>query len=87
MKVKFDMTTRQKIVVKCLKTSHAKFFVIAIPIDVANAPRRNHTIVKYHIMTPLFPIDIDGVCPICNKAYLHTFTMCVGRGEIERERE
>jgi hypothetical protein len=68
------MTTRQKTVLGCLQTAHAKDFLLAIPIDGLGqhmSPVEYRTILRYRLMIPLFPID--EVCPVCRKACLDTF--------------
>jgi len=60
MEVKFDMTTRQKIVFECLQEPHAQYFLLAILIDGLGQhmpPIEYHTILKYRLMIPLFSID------------------------------
>ena len=74
MDVKFDMTTRQKIIFSCLQAAHAQDFLLAIPIDGLGqhiSPVEYRTILRYRLMFPLFPID--EVCPVCRKACLDTF--------------
>jgi len=74
MKVKFDMTTRQKAIFGCLQAPHAQDFLLAIPIDELGqhmSPVGYRTILRYRLMIPLF--SIDEVCPVCRKACLNTF--------------
>ena len=74
MKVKFDMTTRQKTTFGCLQATHAQDFLLAIPIDGLSqhmSPVEYHTILIYRLIIPLFPID--EVCPVCRKVCLDTF--------------
>jgi len=74
MKVKFDMTTRQKAIFGCLQAAHAQDFLLAIPIDGLGqhmSPVEYRTILRYRLMIQLFPID--EVCPVCRKACLDTF--------------
>jgi hypothetical protein len=74
LEVKFDVTTRQKIVFGCLQATHAQDFLLAIPIDGLDqhmSPVEYRTILKYRLMIPLFPID--EVCPVCRKACLDNF--------------
>jgi len=74
MEVKFDMTTRQKTIFGCLQAPHAQDFLLAIPIDGLGqhmSPVEYHTILRYRLMIPLFPID--EVCLVCRKACLDTF--------------
>jgi len=73
MEVKFDMTTRQKAIFGCLQAD-AHDFLLAIPINGLGqhmSPVEYHTILRYRLMIPLFPID--EVCPVCRKACLNTF--------------
>jgi len=68
MKVKFDMTTRHKVVLGCLQAAHAHDFLLDIPIDWLGqhmSPAESHTILKYRHMIPLF--SIDEVC--CNTPF------------------
>jgi hypothetical protein len=74
MKVIFDMTTRHEAILGCLLAAHAQNFLLAILIDVLGQYMslvKYHTILRYHIMTRLFPID--EVCHVCRKACLDTF--------------
>jgi len=74
MKVNFDMTTRQKTIFGCLQAAHAQDFLLAIPIDGLGQHMslvEYRTILRYHLMIPLFPIDV--VCPVCHKSCLDTF--------------
>jgi len=74
MKVKFDMTTRQKIVFGCLQASHAHNFLLAIQIEGLRrymSPVEYLTILKHRIMISIFSIDKE--CPVCRKACLNTF--------------
>ncbi|KEH25448.1 hypothetical protein MtrunA17_Chr6g0459481 [Medicago truncatula] len=60
MEVKFDMTTRQKVVFRCLQTTHAQYFLLAILIDGLSqhmSPIEYRTILIYRIMIPLLSID------------------------------
>jgi hypothetical protein len=57
-----------------LQAAHAQDFLLAIPIDGLYqhmSPVEYRTILKYHLMIPLFPID--EVCPVCRKACLDNF--------------
>jgi len=72
--VKFDMTTRQRAIFGCLQAAQAQDFLLAIPIDGLGqhmSPVEYRTILRYHLMIPLFPID--EVFPVCRKACLDTF--------------
>ncbi|GKD06541.1 hypothetical protein Tco_1181515 [Tanacetum coccineum] len=74
MEVLFDMTVRQKTVFECLRAPHAQDFLLAIPIDGLGqhmSPVEYRTILKYHHMIPLFPVD--AICPVCRKACLDSF--------------
>ncbi|GJY35887.1 hypothetical protein Tco_0421265 [Tanacetum coccineum] len=74
MKVHFDMTMRQKAVFECLRAPHAQDFLLAIPIDGLDqhmSPVEYRTILKYHLMIPLFPVD--AICHVCRKACLDSF--------------
>jgi len=74
MEVKFDMTTRQKVIFGCLQAAHAQDFLLAIPIDGLGqhmSPVEYCTTLRYRLMIPLF--SIDEVCPVCRKACLDTF--------------
>ena len=60
MEVKFDMTTRQKAIFRCLQAAHAQDFLLAILIDRLGqhmSPVEYRTILRYRLMIPLFPID------------------------------
>lgn len=61
--VKFDMTTKYKVVFECLQETHAP--------DQHMPPVEYRTILGYRHIIPLFPID--EVCPVYYKAYLNTF--------------
>ncbi|GJY88064.1 hypothetical protein Tco_0502692 [Tanacetum coccineum] len=68
------MTMRQKSVFECLRALHAHDFLLAIPIDGLGqhmSPVEYHTILKYRLMIPLFPVD--AICPVCRKACLDSF--------------
>jgi len=74
MKVKFDMTTKQKVIFGCLQAGHAQDFLLAILIDGLGQHMslvEYRTILRYRLMIPLFSIDV--VCPVCRKACLDTF--------------
>ncbi|WJX88063.1 hypothetical protein P8452_70185 [Trifolium repens] len=74
MEVKFNMTTREKVVFGCLRAEHAQDFILAIHIDGLGqhmSPIEYRTILKYRLMIPLFPID--EVCPVCRKVCLDNF--------------
>ena len=60
MEVKFDMTTRQKVIFGCLQAAHAQDFLLAIPIDGLGqhmSPVEYCTTLRYRLMIPLFSID------------------------------
>ncbi|GJX64510.1 hypothetical protein Tco_0298853, partial [Tanacetum coccineum] len=64
MEVYFDMTMSQKVVFECLHAPHAQDFLLAIPIDGIGQHMslvEYHTILKYRLMIPLFPVD--AICP------------------------
>jgi hypothetical protein len=74
LEVKFDVTTRQKIVFGCLQATHAQDFLLAIPIDELDqhmSLMENQAILKYRLMIPLF--FVADLCPVCHKACLDTF--------------
>ncbi|GKA55763.1 hypothetical protein Tco_0754835 [Tanacetum coccineum] len=74
MEVRFDMTVRQKAVFECLRAPHAQDFLLAILIDGIGqhmSPVEYHTILKYRLMIPLFPVD--AICLVCRKACLDSF--------------
>ncbi|KAK2440731.1 hypothetical protein QL285_012108 [Trifolium repens] len=74
MEVKFNMTTREKVVFGCLRAAHAQDFLLAIHIHGLGqhkSPIEYRTILKYRLMIPLFPID--EVCHVCRKACLDNF--------------
>jgi len=74
MEVKFDMTTRQKAIFRCLQAAHAQDFLLAIPVDGLGQHMSSveyRTILRYRLMIPLFLID--EVCLVCRKACLDTF--------------
>jgi hypothetical protein len=74
MEVKFNMTTRQKIVFGCLQAAHSQDFLLAIPIDELGQHMslvEYRTILKYRLMILLFPIDV--VCHVCRKVCLDNF--------------
>nr|GEZ87575.1 auxilin-like protein [Tanacetum cinerariifolium] len=61
MEVHFDMTMRLKAVFECLRAPHAQDFLLAIPIDGLGQHMSSveyHTILKYRLMIPLFPVDV-----------------------------
>ncbi|PNX56564.1 auxilin-like protein, partial [Trifolium pratense] len=71
MKVNFDMTTTQKTVFGCLQACNAQYFLLVILIDELGqhmSAVEYCTILIYHLMIPLFPID--EVCLVCRKACL-----------------
>ncbi|MCI33385.1 hypothetical protein A2U01_0054602, partial [Trifolium medium] len=60
MEVNFQLTTRQKGVFGCLQAAHAQDFLLAIPIEGLGqhmSPIEYHTILKYRMMIPIFPVD------------------------------
>ncbi|CAL5198266.1 unnamed protein product [Lathyrus oleraceus] len=74
MDVKLDMTTRQKTGFGFLKTTHARYFLLVIPIDGVGKHMPSveyHTILKYRLMIPLFLVY--EVLLICCKACLDIF--------------
>ncbi|GJU18614.1 putative reverse transcriptase domain-containing protein [Tanacetum coccineum] len=74
MKIRFDMTVRQKAVFEFLRAPHAQDFLLAIPIDGLGqhmSPVEYRTILKYRLMIPLFPVD--AICPVCGKVCLNSF--------------
>jgi len=57
IEVKFDMTTRQKVVFGCLQATHARYFHLIIHIDGLGqhmSPIEYCTIIIYRLMVPLF---------------------------------
>ncbi|GJU50466.1 putative reverse transcriptase domain-containing protein [Tanacetum coccineum] len=63
-----------KAVFECLRAPQAQDFLLAIPIDRLGqhmSPVEYHTILKYRLMIPLFPVD--AICLVCRKACLDTF--------------
>ncbi|CAK8543438.1 unnamed protein product [Lathyrus sativus] len=74
MDIKFNMTTKQKVVFSCLQAAHAQDFLLVIPIDELSQHMpvvEYHNILRYRLIITLFPFD--EVCPICCKACLNTF--------------
>ncbi|GJV62960.1 hypothetical protein Tco_1473788 [Tanacetum coccineum] len=74
IEVHFDMIVRQKAVFECLCAPHAQDFLLAIPIDGLDqhmSPVKYHTILKYCLMIPLFPVDV--IFPVCRYACLDSF--------------
>jgi len=74
MKVKFEMTTRQKTVLGCLQAAQTYDFLLDIAIDELSQhmpPVEYRTILKYYLMVSLFPID--EVCPLCPKTCMNTY--------------
>ncbi|GJZ91856.1 hypothetical protein Tco_0663921, partial [Tanacetum coccineum] len=74
IEVHLDMTVRQKVFFECLRASHTQDFLLAIPIDRLSQHMSSveyHTILKYRLMIPLFPVD--AICPVCHKACLDSF--------------
>jgi hypothetical protein len=74
LEVKFDTTTRQKIVFGCLQATHAQNFLLAILIDELDehmSLMESRAILKYRLMIPLF--SVDEICPVCHKACLDNF--------------
>ncbi|KAJ0797665.1 putative exostosin [Helianthus annuus] len=74
IEVQFNLTVRQKAIFECLRAPHAQDFLLAIPIDGLGqhmSPVEYHTILKYRLMIPLFPVD--KVCPVCHKVCLDSF--------------
>ncbi|GJR10647.1 putative reverse transcriptase domain-containing protein [Tanacetum coccineum] len=64
MKAHFDMTVRQKAVFEYLRALHAQDFLLAIPIDGLDqqmSPVEYRTILKYRLMIPLFPVDVNAL--------------------------
>jgi len=73
MEVKFDMTTKQKAILGSLQATHAHDFLPSIVIDGIiqhMSPVKYHTIIRYLLMIPLFPID--EVCHFCRKMCMDT---------------
>jgi hypothetical protein len=80
MEDKFNMTTRENRVFGCLQAAHDQDFLLAILIDGLSQHMSSveyRTILKYHLMIPLFPMD--KVFPVCGKACLITLgsTLCI----------
>jgi len=74
MKVKFDITTSQEIILGCLQATHAHGFLLAIPIDELGqhmSQVKYRTILRYRLMISQFLID--EVCHVCREACLDTF--------------
>lgn len=75
MKVKYDITTRQKIIFCCyLQAAHAHDFLQTISVDSLDhymSSEKCHTIIRYHLMIILF--HVDEVFHICRKTCLDTF--------------
>ncbi|KAL5054250.1 hypothetical protein RYX36_034932 [Vicia faba] len=72
--VKFDMTSKQKVVFGCLQVAHVQNFLLAIPIDGTGQHMSSveyRIILRYHFMILLFPSD--EICPVCRKTCLDTF--------------
>ncbi|RHN81003.1 hypothetical protein MtrunA17_Chr1g0194331 [Medicago truncatula] len=74
MEVKFDMITRQKSLLGCLKATNSHDFLVAILMDglcqhMSSVEYR--TILRYRLMIPLFPVD--DVCFVFRKVCLDTF--------------
>ncbi|GJW62444.1 hypothetical protein Tco_0111779 [Tanacetum coccineum] len=74
MEVHFDITMRHKAIFECLRAPHAQVFLLAIFIDGFGqhmSPMEYHTILKYRLMIPLFPVD--AICLVCCKVCLDSF--------------
>ncbi|XP_076930364.1 uncharacterized protein LOC143595136 [Bidens hawaiensis] len=74
MESHFDMTSRQKAVIECLRAPHAQDFLLAVLIDGLGMHMslvEYRTILKYHLMIPLFPFD--EICHVCCKACLDSY--------------
>ena len=71
---KFDLSSRRKAVLECLRAPHAQYFLTVIPIEGLGqhmSAVEYRTILKYRLMIPLFPVDEP--CPICRKVCLDNF--------------
>ncbi|GKB61912.1 hypothetical protein Tco_0918098, partial [Tanacetum coccineum] len=92
MKVHFDMTMRQKAVFECLRAPHAQDFLLAIPIDGLDqhmSPVEYRTILKYHLMIPLFPVD--AICHLrlaipCQLVPRQTFSKIRRGGNLQSQK-
>ena len=76
MKVRFDMTIRQKSVFACLQAAHVQDFLLVIPVDGLGqhmSPVECY-ILRYRFMTPLFSIDV--VYLVCRKASGYFWGAC-----------
>ncbi|GJZ30128.1 hypothetical protein Tco_0575175 [Tanacetum coccineum] len=70
----FDLSPRQKAVVKCLRAPRAQNFLTVIPIEGLGqnmSALEYRTILKYRLMIPLFLVDEP--CPVCRKVCLDSF--------------
>jgi hypothetical protein len=73
-KLILKLPSGKKVVFGCLKTTHARDFLLVIPIDGLGQHMSSFeycTIFRYRLMMLLFPKD--GVCPICRQACLDIF--------------
>ncbi|KAK9052651.1 hypothetical protein SSX86_029281 [Deinandra increscens subsp. villosa] len=71
---KFDLSSRQKAVLECLRAPHAQDFLTVIPIEGLGqhmSAVEYRAILKYRLMIPLFPIDEP--CPVCRKVCLDNY--------------
>lgn len=60
MDVKFDMSTRQKVNFSCLQAVHTRNFLLVISINGLGRHMSQveyHSILKYRLIIPLFPVD------------------------------
>ncbi|GJR15355.1 hypothetical protein Tco_0798007 [Tanacetum coccineum] len=83
-KLFFGLRTCQPVHMEEATLFFEKDFLLAIPIDRLGqhmSPVEYRTILKYHLIIPLFPVD--AVCPVCRKACLDSF----GRVGISAKKE
>ena len=70
----FELSARQKAVIGCVQSEHAKDFLLAIPMEGLGqrmTPVEYRAILRYRLMIPLYS---DGeLCPVCKKSRLDAF--------------
>ncbi|KAM0018007.1 putative exostosin [Helianthus debilis subsp. tardiflorus] len=70
----FDLSSRQKAVIECLKGPNAQDFLTVIPIEGLGqcmSAIEYRAILKYRLMIPMYPED--ETCPICRKACMDIY--------------
>ena len=70
----FELSSRDKAVIECLKGPHAQDFLTVIPIEGLGqcmSAVEYRAILKYRLMIPMYPED--ETCPICRKTCMDKY--------------